>query len=246
LAHLTTDHSTVTAHAEGNITIGKQSCFREEAVDILESLLDSLGLSVREKRRLPLGKYRGLNFGLVFHPGFAPELYLEGEAALQSTLSREHHGPRAILNALERLGGSYVTECTRVRQNLEVAESQLRDYQASLGKPFLHDSYMSELSALRDELRAGLSGNASEGDTEGPPSVSEIAERIRALKASHTTQGEVQRSGQKHSSGEEPVTLLIRRGAESIQAVDPMRAYPVGSMVNNPRNQGPGCIEQAE
>jgi putative SOS response-associated peptidase YedK len=26
---------------------------------------------------------------------------------------------------------------------------------------------------------------------------------------------------------------------------DAMRAYPVGSVVNNPRNDGPGCLELA-
>jgi hypothetical protein len=74
---------------------------------------------------------------------------------------------------------------------------------------------MSELTALRDELRAGLSGRASDGDTESPPRVSEIAERIRVLKASHNTEGAAQRTALKHSSGEEPVTARIRRTTES-------------------------------
>jgi hypothetical protein len=49
LANLSTDQDTVTAHAEGPITIGNQRCFREEGVDILGSLLDSLQLNRREK-----------------------------------------------------------------------------------------------------------------------------------------------------------------------------------------------------
>ena len=100
------------------------------------------------RRRVPLGIYRGLRFGLVLHPQFPPEVYLEGATTRQSTLSREHQGPRAVLNALERLASGYGSECARVRQDLAIAESQLRDYQARLGKPFLHDAYLSELTSL--------------------------------------------------------------------------------------------------
>jgi hypothetical protein len=46
-------------------------------------------------------------------------------------LSREHQGPRAVLNALERLATAYGSDCDRVRQDLGIAESQLRDYQMS-------------------------------------------------------------------------------------------------------------------
>src|SRR6266568_3092072 len=104
--------------------------------------------------------YRGLRFGIVLHSPFPPDVYLEGAITRQSGLSREHQGPRAVLNALERLAGGYGSECVRVRQDLAIAESQLRDYQARLGKPFLHDAYLSELTGLRDQLKAGLSSAA--------------------------------------------------------------------------------------
>lgn len=97
--------------------------------------LDSLPLNVRETTRVPLGIYRGLRFGLVLHSQFPPDVYLEGAITRQSALSREHQGPRAVLNALERLAGAYGSECNRVQQDLSIAESQLRDYQARLGKP---------------------------------------------------------------------------------------------------------------
>jgi hypothetical protein len=90
-------------------------------------------------RPIPLGIYRGLRFGLILHPQFPPSVYLEGTTARQSALSREHQGPRAVLNALERLAGGYGSECDRLRQAVAIAESQLRDYQAWLGKPFVHE-----------------------------------------------------------------------------------------------------------
>jgi hypothetical protein len=79
--------------------------------------------------------YRGLRFGLIFHPQFASEVYLEAATTRQAMLSWEHHRPRAILNALERLVDGYGTECARVRQDLAIAEAQLHDYQARGGSP---------------------------------------------------------------------------------------------------------------
>jgi hypothetical protein len=42
----------------------------------------------------------------VLHPQFPPDLFLEGATIRQSRLSRDHQGPRAVLNALERLLGA--------------------------------------------------------------------------------------------------------------------------------------------
>ena len=80
--------------------------------------------------RIPLGTYRGLRFGLVLHPQFPPDLYFEGSTTGQTALSREHHGTRAVLNDLERLATAYGSECVRVRQDLAIAKSQRRDFQA--------------------------------------------------------------------------------------------------------------------
>ena len=174
--------------------------------------------NVRETTRVPLGIYRGLRFGMVLHPQFPPDVYLEGAITRQSTLSRDHQGPRAVLNALERLASGYGSECVRVRQDLAIAESQLRDYQARLGKPFPHDAYLSELTDLRDQLKAGLSATAQEPGKDDGPSVSELAERIKALKAAHTIESTPQRTGQRQASAEEPITLRIQRRAASVPA----------------------------
>ena len=64
-------------------------------------------------------------------------------------LSRDHHGPRAVLNALDRLADSYARpDATPRRQDLAIAEGQLRDYEARLGRPFPHDAYLAELTDL--------------------------------------------------------------------------------------------------
>jgi hypothetical protein len=218
LSSLTADQATATAHANAPITLAGQKYSREDATAILAGQLDALPQKVREIRRFLLGTYRGLRFGMVLDPQWAPEIYLEGAITRSDTLSRDHHGPRAVLNALERLAGAYGSQCASARQELTIAESQLRDYQARLGKPFEHDAYLTELTSLRDQLKAGLSDTAQQPDNEEGPSASELAEKIKALKAAHTIEATPQRVRQKHSTAEEPVTARIRRRKDNCSA----------------------------
>ncbi len=211
LSALTADQATAATHAADPITIGRHRYAREDAAGALGIELDSLPLHVRETRRVPLGIYRGLHFGLVLHPHSAPDVYLEGAATRQAGFLREHQGPRAVLNAVERLANAYGTDCARVRQDLAIAEAQLRDYQARLGQPFLHDAYLSELTLLRDQLKAGLSATAQAKGDEAKSTAAELAERIKSLKAAHTIDATPQRDRPKASSAEEPVTARIRR-----------------------------------
>jgi len=230
LAKLTTDQQTVTVHAGDPITIGGRTPAREDISDILGGKLDALPRDVRDTRRIPLGIYHGLQFGLVLHPQFPPSVFVEGAIARHSALSREHQGPRAVLNALERLATGYDAECARVRQDLAIADSQLRDYQARLGKPFVHEGYLSELTGLRDQLKAGLSATAPvEGDA-AKPTVAQLAARIKNLKVANTIDAAPQRLRQKQSFAEEPVTARIRRRASAITVSDqPIRPDVVAS-----------------
>ncbi len=122
-----------------------------------------------QDRRVPLGAYYGLRFGMVLHPQWRPEVYLEGAISRRDTLSRDHQGPRAVLNAVERLARGYRIESERTRQDLQLAETQLRDYKARAGQPFPHRGYMDQLAALRDQLRAGLSGAESQEERQASP-----------------------------------------------------------------------------
>jgi N12 class adenine-specific DNA methylase len=220
LSQLGADEATATAHAGDPITIGKRAWSREDAPGVLAEQLDRLPYNVRDTTRVPLGIYRGLRFGLVLHPQFSPDVYLEGAITRQSMLSREHQGPRAVLNALERLANGYGSESVRVRQDLAIAESQLRDYRERLGKPFQHDKYLSQLTELRDQLKAKLSATGHGSGDEDGPSAAELAERIKALKAAHTIDATPQRVQRKQSTAEEPVTTRIRRRQETTSASD--------------------------
>jgi N12 class adenine-specific DNA methylase len=220
LSKLTADEATTKAHAGDPIAIGGRTYPREDISEILGGKLDTLPKSVRETTRVALGTYRGLQFGLEIHSKFLPDVYLEGETTCKTMLSRENQGPRAVLNALERLSGGYSSDCNRIRQDLAIAEAQLRDYQARLGKPFAFDSYLSELTILRDQLKAGLSATSQVHSDQGKTTVPELAEQIKSLKISHSIEVTPQRARQKHSSAEEPVTARIRRRAESMPAIE--------------------------
>jgi hypothetical protein len=137
-----------------------------------------------------------------------------------------------VLNALERLIGGYAPECASIRRELQIAENQLRDYQARLGQPFAHEEYLARLTALRDQLKAGLaspqptgesglSGATPEPGSDAPPSVSELAEQIKALKAAHTIEATPERAVRRRVAAEEPVTTRIRRRADPVPAAAP-------------------------
>ena len=76
------------------------------------------------------------------------------------------------------------------------------------------------MTILRDQLKAGLSGKAPEPGTE-PPSVSELAARIKALKAAHNIEAAPERVRQKQASAEEPVTARIRRRTKTLPVSEP-------------------------
>ena len=98
-----------------------------------------------------------------------------------------------------------VPNATASSEITEIAQSQLRDYQARLGKPFPHDAYLAELTTLRDQLKAGLSGTGQEPGKDEGPSVPELSERIKSLKAAHTHRGDT-------AAG--PTETFLRRGTD--------------------------------
>jgi hypothetical protein len=118
---------------------------------------------------------------------------------------RENAGPRAVLNAVERLSDGYGYSQRIAEEDLALAESQLHDYQARLGGAFQHAGYLKELETLRDQLRVGLSGEQKEGE----PTVADIAGRIKELRAANTVEAAPARTSRGKASAETPVTSRI-------------------------------------
>jgi hypothetical protein len=76
------------------------------------------------------------------------------------------------------------------------------------------------LTSLRDQLKAGLSATAHDASNESGPTVSELAERVKALKAANTVEIAPPRVLRKQAAAEEPITARIRRRQEADSASD--------------------------
>jgi hypothetical protein len=214
LTNLSADMATAKAHAADPVTIGSRDYHREAVAQVLGDRLESLPEKVFETRRVALGMYRGLRFGVILHPQSSPDVYLERAILRRDMLSREYRGPRAVLNALERLAKGYGAECTHVQQDLTIAEAQLRDYQSRLGRPFAHEGYLAGLTTLRDQLKVGLSGTTPASENAPALDAPELAQRIKSLKGANTIEAAPLRASKRHLSAEEPVTARILRKVE--------------------------------
>ena len=120
---------------------------------MLATRLKAVPTAVSEHRSVTLGQYQSLPFGLFLSPSGSPEVFVEGAITRLTPLSRDHHGPRAILHAVERIIDSYDAQRDRAQHDLTIAQNQLRDYEARLGTAFQHETYLTELTELRERLK---------------------------------------------------------------------------------------------
>ncbi|OWK35497.1 hypothetical protein [Fimbriiglobus ruber] len=180
----------------------------------LGQALNRIPDEVERRRVFPIGEYRGLAFGLERHPGGSTDVYLEGRGYRTAPLSRESQGPRAVMNALNRIATTYDERIEATGKELAVVRGQLSDYEARLGRVFAHSGYMEELSGLRDRLKMALSGTPAEGE----PTAGELAEKIKALRESQVVEApmrvkskprvEVRRRVELEPEAKEPTTEM--------------------------------------
>jgi N12 class adenine-specific DNA methylase len=190
---------------------------------------------VSETYRTPLGKYRGLDASMILHPLGGTEVVLDGATRCRETLMRDNPGPRAVLNALERLANGYDHACRANRGEISMKQGQLADFQARLGQVFEHGEYMSQLADLRDKLRDGLSEKAQQEPKPEGPTVAELAQRIHELRALNTVEATPERTVRKAVRAERPVTARLKeklgeRQVEPVQAEvtpEPVTPEPV-------------------
>jgi hypothetical protein len=110
------------------------------------------------------------------------EFSLDGAIPCREQLIRDNPGPRAVLNALDRLVDGYGSDIRYLKSDIAVEQGQLKDCESHLGKPFAHDAFQRELTDLRDRLKLGLSEHAAEGLTP----VAELAKKIQSLQEANT------------------------------------------------------------
>src|SRR5205807_1644719 len=108
----------------------------------------------------------------------------------------------------------FASDIARLRQDLTIAEAQLRDYQSRLGAAFPHEAYCGALTTLRDQLKYRLAGATTNDVTESLPDLSALAEQIKVLTSAHTIETP-QRVGTRTGSAAEPITERIRQRMEA-------------------------------
>ena|ERR1019366_7428298 len=107
------------------------------------------------------------------------------------------------------------------------------------GQPFAHEDYLKDLTKLRDELKAGLAGGVPEEGKE-KPSVAELADKIKQLRAANTVEASPQRTAKRQVSAEMPVTARIRCRTEE----EPDTVVDDAEVASTSRGRVSVCEEQ--
>jgi hypothetical protein len=234
------------------MTTDKATLASSEAVPSQEAVAERMKRMpdrVSETYRSPLGKYRGLDASLILHPLGGTEIVLDGATRRRETLMRDNPGPRAVLNALERLANSYDYECRSHRAEIGVKQGQLRDYESRLGRPFEHGEYMGQLADLRDRLKEGLLEKAQQEPKPEGPSVAELAQRIGELRAANAVEAAPERTVRKAVRAERPVVARIRErmGEQPVIEAEPVVVESPASVEEKPaqtRNPEPAPVPE--
>ena len=204
LSNLTADQATATAHADDPITIGGRTCSREDVSAVLGGQLDALPLHrPRDDPRAARHLSRACSFGLVLHPQFPPDVYLEGAITRQSIpVART---PGATCRA-QRPG----TPGQRLRLRMRPRPARPRHRRVPASRlpgppgqalPPRCLPVRTDRPARPAQGRAFRHGTGARQRT--APSVSELADQIKALKAAHNIEA---------TPAARPAEAVIRRG----------------------------------
>jgi hypothetical protein len=226
LAGLKADYATAKNHDDERIVIGGQAYRRSDASDVLAGRLQSLPERVASDRPIPLGTCHGLRFGLLLSAGHYPQVYVEGQATRYELLSGDRPGSRAVLNGLDRLFADYPERIAKTERDLTLAQSQLADYQARVGLPFPHASYLADLSSLRDQLKAVLAKSETDADGKALASAAELAAQIKQLRATKAIEPVPQRLAHGKATAEQPATRRIVLKRSHFRCDEPYLAGP--------------------
>lgn len=210
LEALRADQLTLNERAGDSFMLEGKRLSRDDLLIRLGKRLESLPLS--RSGKVPLGGYCGLEAGLTFLADQPVELYLQGQTLRTARFSRDLPGPRALLNAMERLAAGYGEQIEKAQRDLALCESQLKDYGERIGKKFEFETYVSELEALRDALKVKLANPASPQQEDPSPTAAKISEQIKERMAAHQIESAPKRiQAQRGVIAERPVAARVKR-----------------------------------
>lgn len=214
LEKLTSDFATMNSSDHPEWKLDGRRVARDDIALLLASRLECLPDSVTDSKSIEIGEYHGLQFGLMLYPHGQRDVYLKGNGLRTASLSRDHAGPRAVLNAISRMADSFTEHIEKTKQDLALAKQQLHDYQSRLGAEFEHEAYCYKLTELRNQLRLALSVNPHESESADAPklTIAEITDQMQQLRSSHTPSEAVRRQSESPEfTAELPVTTRVRQ-----------------------------------
>jgi N12 class adenine-specific DNA methylase/SAM-dependent methyltransferase len=194
---LQADVATLTQHEGEGLKLRGVSVPADQLQSMLGATLERLPEDVSHTRRFTLGTFKGLEFAIERHPGGATDVVLLGQAERGWTLAKDSLGPRAVMNALQRLVPSYAERIERVEADIEIARTQLRDFESRASIPFVHAARLNQLTTLRDQLQLALAvpnGTPEANEASSAKSV-ELSSQIRGLLAAKDTDDPGRRRG---------------------------------------------------
>lgn len=223
LAALEADWATVQEASAEVYTIAGRALTAAQCLLAVGQRLETLPLS-RLQQDIPLGQYRGGEFGLHSSGSHMLEVYLQREATITTPLARQARGPRAILNALGRLVDGYASAIARLRYDLDLRQTRLGTYRLQSQQTFAHADYQAALQQCCDDLRHALAAHDPEVRDGIPAHVTAIA-AVRATAAHHAET--VIRTTHDRQAPIEAITTQIQRRAQQAQPPEPPTLPPL-------------------
>lgn len=118
---LTNDQQRVSGWKDQPLMIGGREYAPDEAMTPLARVLETV--PAVSDRKFPVGKYRGLSFGVEYRWDTL-DVYLLGEAECRTQLSKGAHGARAVMNALQRIANAYAERIGTATKELELSRKR--------------------------------------------------------------------------------------------------------------------------
>ena len=205
------DRDQIERYDAWELTLKGRQVKHEDAVKSLGEQLERLTFNPPSFQTVSLGEYHGLTFGLDLSPFGPPEVFIEGNIRRSVTLSRDSHGARAVLNALQRLKDTYSQRMAETEQQLKMSRQQLHDFRQRQGSVFAHEDHFQQMKALRDQLKLALSDIAPKDEHAPVLDAHELSTSIQEILSSKIEASSPNRpSDQLQHTTEVPITLQIK------------------------------------
>lgn len=223
------DHETLRTHQDEGLKIGGRAHHPSDVNELLGNRLKSFSARQPRSRKLTLGTKCGLRFGVTADTDSRVSVFVDGATSMTRRLAGGTPGPRAVLNALDRIIEELPQRAEKVRVDIAQARKHLEDYRDRVGTPFEYEAYFSELSSLRNELNDALS--RPEMSESGRDTANELATRIKQLIDRQSVKTTGNRPTQPlQQTTEVPIATRLRRylnvSADTMETDHPDTCHP--------------------